>query len=45
MELVKESYPEIKDFRRLLKGNDGLLDCSKAKRMLGWTEEGFVWDP
>jgi hypothetical protein len=23
--------------------NRGLVDCSKAFRMLGWKEEGFPW--
>ncbi|WVQ84281.1 hypothetical protein IAT38_006433 [Cryptococcus sp. DSM 104549] len=31
--------------RMALKGNEGLFDCSKAERMLGWTEQGFYWVP
>ena len=44
-ELLKEAYPEIKDVRGKMEGNEGLFNCEKAERMLGWTETGFEWRP
>ncbi|WVQ96574.1 hypothetical protein IAU59_003679 [Kwoniella sp. CBS 9459] len=46
MRLVEGRYPEIVkkgDIRMNMDGNQGLFDCGKAKRMLGWTETGFEW--
>lgn len=43
MELVKKHFPEVTDFRREYKGNEGFYDCSKAERLLGWTERAFPW--
>ena len=43
--LLKEAYPEIKDVRGKMEGNEGLFNCEKAERMLGWTETGFEWRP
>ena len=45
MDLVRDRYPDIKDFRREITGNMGLFNCAKAEQMLGWTEEGFEWIP
>ena len=45
MTLLKSKFPEITDIRKPLHGNDGFFDTSKAKRMLGWEEEGFPWRP
>ena len=36
--LQKEVYPEVEDIRRPWKGNASFFDCSKAERLLGWTE-------
>ncbi len=44
MQLLKEKYPEITDIRKEIKGNDGFFDCSKAERMLGWTEPKRPWN-
>lgn len=44
-DLIKETFPEIKDLRREWKGNEGFYDCSKAERMLGWSERAFLWTP
>ncbi|WRT66759.1 uncharacterized protein IL334_003722 [Kwoniella shivajii] len=47
MDLLNEYYPDIVKegkIRGLIRGNQGLFDCSKAKRMLDWSEEGFYWD-
>lgn len=41
-ELLKQYYPET-EIKRELIGNQGLFDCGKAKRMLGWEEHGFPW--
>ncbi|OCF35069.1 hypothetical protein I316_03109 [Kwoniella heveanensis BCC8398] len=46
LRLVEDRYPEIVKnggIRVKLEGNQGLFDCGKAKRMLGWTENGFEW--
>ncbi|WVF69065.1 hypothetical protein IAT40_003839 [Kwoniella sp. CBS 6097] len=46
MSLVEERYPEVikhGGIRGDLAGNQGLFDCGKAKKMLGWTETGFEW--
>ena len=44
MELLKSKFPEITDIRKEFKGsNAGFFDTSKAKKFLGWEEEGFVW--
>ncbi|KAL7418651.1 hypothetical protein Q5752_006334 [Cryptotrichosporon argae] len=45
LELLKEHFPEITDIRREYKGNEGFFDCSKAERMLGWTEKAHPWTP
>jgi len=42
MDLIRENYGET-EVRRELRGNEGLIDCGKAERILGWKEEGFVW--
>lgn len=34
-ELVAEHYPDV-PLRRSLRGEEGLYDCSKAERLLGW---------
>lgn len=41
--LLQKHFPEVKDLRREWKGNEGFFDCSKAERMLGWTERGHPW--
>jgi nucleoside-diphosphate-sugar epimerase len=41
-DLMKEHYPET-EIRGSLEGNQGLFDCGKAKRMLGWEEKGYPW--
>lgn len=43
--LIKEHFPEVTDWKCDFNGNEGLYDCSKAERMLGWTERGFPWSP
>lgn len=43
--LIKDKFPEITDLRREWKSNEGFFDCSKAERMLGWTERAFPWTP
>lgn len=49
LELLKKWYPEAGEgkieMRREWKGNEGFFDCSKAERMLGWTEKAFPWTP
>jgi len=45
MEMLAKTFPEAKTFTREIKGNDGFYDCSKAERMLGWTERAFPWSP
>ncbi|KAJ3323774.1 hypothetical protein HDU93_002893 [Gonapodya sp. JEL0774] len=45
MDLLAQQYPpeilsRIK-FTRELKGNDGLIDCSRAKAVLGWTARAW----
>lgn len=44
-DLIKEHFPEVKDLRCDFNGNEGLYDCRKAERMLGWTERAFAWSP
>ena len=45
--LIKEHFPEVdvKNWKCDFNGNEGLYDCSKAERMLGWTERAFPWSP
>lgn len=43
--LIDKWYPNVEK-RREWKGNEGLYDCSKAKRLLGWeAKEYFPWYP
>jgi nucleoside-diphosphate-sugar epimerase len=43
--LLDEFYPKA-ERRWAWKGNEGLYDCSKAERMLGWkAQEFFPWYP
>ncbi|WWD05136.1 hypothetical protein V865_003208 [Kwoniella europaea PYCC6329] len=47
LNLLNEHYPEISKENRLrksIRGNEGLFDCGKAKRMLGWEEYGFWYE-
>ncbi|WVW85130.1 hypothetical protein I302_107167 [Kwoniella bestiolae CBS 10118] len=47
LDLLDKHFPEIGKEGRLRKcitGNEGLFDCGKAKRMLGWGESGFWMD-
>jgi nucleoside-diphosphate-sugar epimerase len=37
-DLQKDIYPEVTDIRKPFKGNSSFFDCSKAERLLGWTE-------
>jgi len=37
-QLLKDTYPEVKDIRTAVKGNSGFFDCGKATKVLGWTE-------
>ena len=42
--LLKTKFPEITDLRIDFAGsNVGFMSTEKAKRMLGWQEEGFLW--
>ena len=42
-ELVKKNYPGV-PIRGELVGNQGLYDCSKAGRMLGWKcQDCYPW--
>ncbi|WWC71181.1 uncharacterized protein I206_105134 [Kwoniella pini CBS 10737] len=46
VKLLDEYYPEILRegrLRRPIRGNEGLFDCSKARKLLGWQEEGFCY--
>jgi nucleoside-diphosphate-sugar epimerase len=45
MDLLRKEFPEVTTFKREIKGNDGFFNCSKAQRMLGWTERAFPWTP
>lgn len=44
-DLLAEHFPEVTDLRGEFNGNEGLYNCDKAKRMLGWTEKAFYWTP
>ena len=39
-ELAKRVWPEVK-LKRELKGQEGFFDCTKAKRLLGWTHKSY----
>ena len=41
MELLRTKFPEIRDIRKRFVGNEAMIDCSRAERMLGWKEDGF----
>nr|ODN93358.1 hypothetical protein L203_00629 [Cryptococcus depauperatus CBS 7841]ODO02378.1 hypothetical protein L204_01111 [Cryptococcus depauperatus CBS 7855] len=49
-ELLEGMYPEWKSdemkihLRRPFTSNEGLFDCSKAERMLGWRENGYYME-
>ena len=46
LELLRTKFdPESEGIiiRGKVVGNKGLFDVSKAERMLGWKEEGFLW--
>ncbi|WWC88259.1 uncharacterized protein L201_003166 [Kwoniella dendrophila CBS 6074] len=43
-ELFKENSKCKFDKEYFTKGNKGLFDCSKAKRLLGWEEVGFYYE-
>ncbi|WWC63011.1 uncharacterized protein I303_105609 [Kwoniella dejecticola CBS 10117] len=48
LDLVKQHYPEIireGRLKRPIRDNESLFDCSKARRMLGWHEQGFWYQP
>lgn len=46
-ELVRDKYPELVRYvqgkEEYEKENRALISCDKARRMLGWREEGIVW--